>query len=109
MASNNPVTDPGGGVALGRIVHFVVGESDIQRLRECGGNESSTVEGDLRAATIVRVWNDTTVNLRVHTDAPRDYWATSVQFMDDGDALEKLAAGGQAEYRPRTWHWPPRV
>ena len=105
----NMTTDPGGGVALGRVVHFVVGAGDVDRLRECG--EAGINVGDVRAATIVRVWNTDTgsVNLKVHTDAPRDYWATSVTYAENLNATELRAADQPVDYPERTWHWPARV
>lgn len=59
---------------------------------------------DVAPATIVRVWNDTCVNLKAHLDGNGDLWVTSAYEVD-------TAAIGA----PRTddagavWCWPPRV
>lgn len=100
------LTDPGSGVSLGRIVHYVVAEHDLPRLRECGGN--SYAVGDIIPASIVRLWGGS-VNIKCHTDAPRDYWATSVQFAVPATEVETIAAGEKVSYEPGSWHWPPRV
>jgi len=44
-------------------------------------------------AVIVRVWSDTSVNLKVLNDEVSDFWKTS---------------STQGE-QPGQWNWPPRV
>lgn len=50
---------------------------------------NTTSMGEEYPATIVRVWDDGKINLKVHLDGSDDYWATSREC-GDGD--------GQ-------WHW----
>lgn len=54
---------------IGRIVIFHPGVND----KEASSNGATEVP-----AVIVRVWNDTCVNLKVLTDGPTDLWRTSV-------------------------------
>jgi hypothetical protein len=74
--------------SVGRIVHVPV--------------EPSTSNGaDVAPAVITRVWNDTTVNVRVLADAPPSAtdWRTSLVLVDDLDDGEGLCR----------WIWPGRV
>lgn len=105
------IKDPKGGVAPGRIVTFVVGQGDVDRLKECGGNASNTQVGDQLPAMLVKVWNPDTgmTNLKVFTDAPKDYWATSVGYAEHPMATELANEHLPVEYPGRTWHWPARV
>lgn len=80
--------------SVGRTVHYIL---------PFGPNQ-----GEVRPATIVRVWNDDIVNLAVFIDGSNDYparkyddppvvWETSVMF------------DGSQDPQARTWHWPPYV
>ncbi len=52
-------------------------------------------QGDTVPATVVAVWGEACVNLRVHPDGPGpDLWETSVPLM--------VADQGDGSY----WHWP---
>jgi hypothetical protein len=53
------------------IAHAVDGPVPVAHF----GNDAS--EGDVCAATVVRVWGGMTVNLQVHLDGNDTYWATS--------------------------------
>jgi hypothetical protein len=57
---------------------------------------------DIAPATIVRVWNDTMVNLKVHLDGPGDKWKTSVK-------LCKTEEDGREHGILNACWWPPRV
>jgi hypothetical protein len=56
---------------------------------------------DVAPATIVRVWTDEMVNLKVHCDGHSELWQTSVNLY--GTAEDVPADAQQAAY------WPPRV
>ena len=47
--------------------------------------------GSAAPATVVRVWHDGRLNLKVHLDGPGEHWEPFVR------------EGGE----PGTWHWPP--
>lgn len=98
--------------AIGRIVHYRLSVQDAaavnrrrQDFHESGSAAARTgfvghfgnraEEGDLYAAMIVRVWNESTVtvNLQVLLDGTDVLWATS------------RAEGAE----PGTWAWPERV
>lgn len=79
--------------SIGRVVHYTFPT-------EYGPERS---RGQIRPATIVRVWDENTgcSQLQVLVDNTNDgfetglHWATSVLFDADG--------------KPGTWRWPPRV
>lgn len=107
---NEVLTDPGPGVAPGRIVHFVLAEGDLPVVRSLGGNMASAQPGETYPAFIVRKWDQPgLVNLVVLVDGPKVYHRTSAHFSCPSDELETLAAGAGVSYEPGTWHWPPRV
>ncbi len=110
------------GLVPGRIVHYVVSESnaaEIARRRTTSvsiaerikvlawpvgaqahlGNEIKA--GDVLPAIILRVWSDSSgcSNIKVFLDGSDEYWATSVSYEEDG--------------RPGSWHWttpaPPQA
>lgn len=78
---------PQAGLSEGRLVHYVM------------------VDGQIRPAIVVRVWDRVTgcCNLQVFVDGSNDgydwktgtLWATSIPY-DEGLA-------------PQTWHWPERT
>jgi len=59
---------------------------------------------DVAPAVICRVWNDTTVNVRVLGDGPGTEWRTSLTYAPELGAPDLAAAN--AMYG---WTWPPRV
>lgn len=69
---------------LGRIVIYKYGEHE--KCQHTNGSAECP-------AVIVRVWSDTTVNLKLIEDGPHDNWKTSAT---------KGEAGGQ-------WNWPNRL
>lgn len=83
-----PCPPPAEDVVVGRIVHFVM------------------TDGDERPAMIVRVWNDTCVNLQVFPDglndrrrAENDFgWRTSCLYQAPDPT-------GKDCLRPMSWHW----
>lgn len=86
-----PTPAPIKGLAVGRIVHYVL----------IGGPH----EGDHRPAIVVRCWNEYDpgmVNLQVFTDGANDgqaesfIWQTSIHHDPD-------------EKKPGTWHFPEYV
>lgn len=77
---------------VGRIVNYKLSEYDHDNLKNNFYKDSEgKLEGTL-PAVIVRVWSETTVNLKVITDGPIDVWKTSVS---QGD-------------QPGNWNWPVR-
>lgn len=74
--------------SLGRIVHVPMSTAT---------NNGSSVA----PAVITRVWNDTTVNVRILADAPPggSDWRTSLVLVDSFDEGEGLCR----------WTWPGRV
>jgi len=84
---------------IGRIVHFTFDE--VRRAQidtHQAGVMAELGQGTTVPATIVAVWSDKCVNLRVHPDGPGpDLWETSVVLKD-----EHTADGSY-------WEWPPRV
>lgn len=58
---------------------------------------------DYAPAMIVRVWNDTRVNLRVLHDSENITWKTSVKLCDSEEEARNPDAYGHTAY------WPPRV
>lgn len=84
---------------IGRIVHYTLGESDVEQIkaRRAGVYFGNEVEvGQVYPATIVRVWGEeptSAVNLQVHLDGFDTYWATS-RSVGEG---------------PFHFAWPPRV
>lgn len=85
--------------SIGRIVHFIVGESGVSSLKDKGGNSHCYKPGDKIAAVVVCVWSDTCVNLKLLLDGPNDSWETSVRMKEEGDTP---ASGNR-------WEWPERV
>lgn len=71
--------------------------------------------GEVRPATVVRVWGPETVNLQVLLDGANDrglggtdlVWKTSVVYDEGGTSL--LGVDGPLQYRGNSWHWPPRA
>lgn len=55
---------------------------------------------DVAPAIITRVWAPDRVNLKVLKDAEQDEWLTSVLLVDTAE---------DADGRPHTCYWPPRV
>lgn len=100
-----PPSTPPQGVALGRLVRFVVSEGDARAIKELAqpGNDRSIVAGEIRAGIITRIWNaeQGMVNLHVLLDGPSTFWATSVSYHD--------RAGEQGLVVGHSWHWPERV
>lgn len=83
---------------LGRIVHYRLGEQDLNRIqlrlrRDTEARCNTYRKGDTVAALVVRVWDDGTVNLRLILDGDVDLWVTS---RPEG-------------ILPGTWCWPPRA
>lgn len=96
--------------SLGRVVLYKITRADAQSInarREDAemnrpGDKRSGVmvhvgnrahHGDVYAADVVRVWNESSVNLQVKLDGNDLFWVTSVaQGEDEGE-----------------WTWPPRV
>ena len=86
---------------LGRTLLYILTAQDatfinnIPRSRS-GGMGSTTAEGDVLPAVVVRIHDPKAerplVNLKVLLDGNDDYWATS---RTEGDG-------------PGTWSWPPR-
>lgn len=70
---------------------------------------------DTAAATIVRVWSDTIVNLKVHLDSTGEHpssWLTSVKLHPtraDVEASGDISKGFDGPDRPFGAYWPPRV
>lgn len=71
-------------LTVGRIVHYQVASVDDANIKH------NHVE--LLPAVVVRVWSETTVNLKVLTDGPVDVWKTSIVQGDE----------------PGQWNWPAR-
>lgn len=69
---------------IGRTVIYNTTERD-RKMMEYFGNAPAQLP-----ATVVSVWSDTCVNLKVHCDGPQDMWKTSV-------------SEGTEEY---SWQWP---
>jgi len=73
---------------LGRIVLFHVPESIQEKMGMANGCNTSK----LLPATIVAVWSETTINLKVHLDGELDghgdLWMTSVQEGTDENHWE---------------------
>lgn len=67
---------------VGRMVHFKPSQDQQNRI---DGNKS-----EILPATIVRVWGENCVNLKVHTDAINDLWIKSA-----------LKGDGEGQ-----WNWP---
>lgn len=76
--------------------------------------------GEVRPAIIVRVWNDTCINVRVFLDGSNDDAALTVHL--DGasyDVADRVTGWSTsvcyeepvdgAAAAPRTWHWPSRA
>jgi len=91
------------GLIEGRIVHYVVGESDVEQIKHIKGEAhargdksvscNTPTAGEHLPMMITRVWNKETgyVNGKVFLDGNFDYWATSRNF--------------SAEPQSATWHW----
>ena len=99
---------------VGRIVHYVLCESDVEQINRRRipfsqikerthsekwpdgvqahvGNEVKV--GDVFPAVVVALWSGTFVNLHVLLDGSDTFWATSRQFGTT----------------PAYWYWPPRA
>ena len=72
---------------IGRIVHFKLNEG--------------TSKGQIRPALIVRVWNDTCVQLHLFLDKANDH------STNDFASSASLATDLEAECHGQ-WFWPPR-
>lgn len=83
-------------VSLARIVLYR--PRGVEEAAAGGGN--SAMGDQVLPATVVKVWSDTCVNLKVHADGPNDIWATSAQLAADAEKPEDLPPGH--------WMWPPR-
>jgi len=57
---------------------------------------------DVAPATVVRVWSDDLVNLKVHLDNHTDKWKTSVKLFDTEEEAREYGIAGAC-------FWPPRV
>jgi hypothetical protein len=98
------------GLTVGRLVHYVLTETDAKEINEAhqAANETPTADripgiqyhvgnlvtaGEHCGATLVKVWNKENgyVNLKVQLDGQDDYWATSKSYSDQKE--------------PGTWHW----
>jgi hypothetical protein len=65
---------------------------------------------DVAPATIVRVWSDSMVNLKVRLDSGNaDLWKTSVPLFDTREQAEASASGRVDGGAPYAAYWPPRV
>jgi len=74
--------------SLGRVVIYKLSDNDLTVSPITNNNATTCV------ATIVRVWDDSKVNLRLMTDASGELpWKTSIEFGDG----------------PGQWSWPPFV
>lgn len=71
---------------VGDIVLYRVSASDASELRHNHHADLPTLP-----AVVVRVWTETTVNLKVWTDGPTDVWVTSAMRGD---------GAGEWEFRP---------
>ena len=85
--------------SIGRIVHFTFGKADIDAITNCEGDARQRLgQSPTVPATIVNVWGDDCVNLRVHPDGPGpDLWETSVVRKQGDDDIGPY------------WDWPTRV
>lgn len=90
-----PTTEPraggNGGVAVGRIVHFV------------------TDPGETRAAIIVKVWDAQAGLVNLVTFNPNGTSVDGPLSVDYHDGGGQDGKGGVQVLVGRTWHWPPRV
>src|SRR5437899_5120179 len=100
--------NPTDGLKPGRIVYFVFDEQSIAEVRAYCLKTGSTCNpiqiGDRYPAMVVRVWQGTSVNLKVMLDGTDTYWATSVEF-DAGTPAVTRGTTQYTEYKLRTWHW----
>jgi hypothetical protein len=78
---------------IGRVVTYVLTEQDAAAIGAAPGRCNTPREGDEYPAMIVRVWDDTSVNLQVFYDGDGSLWATS---RPQGDG-------------PGGWRWPVTV
>lgn len=97
------------GAVRGDHVVYVVSREDLPMLRQLGGNMPNP--GDLLAATVVQVWSadDGMVNLRVHLDGPKDYWATSVPYYEWPEGYDWADQVDGPPRVERTWHFRGQV
>ena len=80
------------GLAVGRMVHYVL--------------EDGPSKGQVRPATVVRIWEGSAggcCQLQVLTDGHND----GEQYA--GGIAWKTSRLYDADGKPGTWHWPPRV
>jgi len=87
--------DPMEGLKAGRIVYYVFDDEDIKEIAAFCAKTGSTCSplkpGDIAPAMVVKVWQGTTINLKVMLDGTDTCWATSVVFDE--------------KKSPRSWHW----
>jgi len=62
---------------IGQVVHYRLTDEDETNVRFIGAHGNRPRGGDVYPAMIVRVWNETNVNLQVFIDGPSTLWATS--------------------------------
>jgi hypothetical protein len=98
------------GLTIGRIVHYVLTETDAKEINDkhAAANQTPITDrapglqyhvgnpvtaGEHCAAVIVQVWNKGNgyVNLKVLLDGQDDHWATGKSFSDQKE--------------PGSWHW----
>lgn len=121
----NPNTIPQPPPTIGRIVHYVLKEGRSK--------------GQVRAATIVRVWDSGVVNLQVHLDGSNDAGAEGIAEVTPTPQNVMVGSDGSrsgyvpltswvgsvaynnamspeygnetpnGSYQPGTWHYLPRV
>jgi len=63
-------------MTLGQTVIYTLNDHDRERLHALGSRHPNNGAPEA-PATVVRVWSDTCVNLRVHCDDTFDLWVTS--------------------------------
>lgn len=63
----------------------------------------------LAPAVITRVWNDTTVNVRVLLDGDETQWRTSITLFQTPEEMWDTHTSQQADTPPHAGYWPPRV
>lgn len=67
-----------------------------------GVNPTENNGSDIAPATIVRVWSENMVNLKVHLDNHSDKWKTSVQLYDTEESARECGITASC-------FWPSRI